>query len=182
LNAVIIIVQHVDEEFSSGLAEWLDAQTPLCVRLATRGSHLIPGNVYVAGTNDHLILTSHLTFAYTPEPRELPYRPSVDVLFKSVAKHWPGKGGAILLTGMGRDGAEGLAVLRKTGWHTIAQDETTSVVYGMPKAAKELGAAVEILPLEKIAQAIVMISNKKKSVVVNKIDDTKTNKSFKKMN
>ncbi len=160
LNAVLIIVQHVDEEFSGSLAKWLDAQTPLRVRLAVRGSPLIPGNVYVAGTNDHLILTSHLTFAYIPEPLELPYRPSVDVLFKSVAKHWPHKGGAILLSGMGRDGAEGLAVLRKAGWHTIAQDKTTSVVYGMPKAAKELGAAIEILPLEKIGPAIVRISKR----------------------
>lgn len=160
-KAVIIIVQHVDEAFSGGLAEWLDAQTPLRVRLATGGARPVPGNVYVAGMNDHLVLTRTLTFAYTPEPRDIPYRPSVDVLFKSVAKHWPNKGGAILLTGMGRDGAEGLAILRKAGWHTIAQDKKTSVVYGMPKAAKELGAATEILPLEEIGPAILKILNKK---------------------
>ncbi len=158
--AACVIVQHVDQEFSGGLAAWLDAQTPLPVRLAVGGAQLRPGSVYVAGTNDHLVVTRSLTFAYTPEPRLMPYRPSVDVLFKSVAKHWPQKGSAVLLTGMGRDGAEGLAVLRQAGWHTIAQDQTTSVVYGMPKAAKELGAAIEILPLERIAPRLVELMQK----------------------
>lgn len=155
--AIISIVQHVDEEFSVGLVDWLDAQTSLQVRLAHEGEQPKIGNVYVAGTNKHLILTPGLRFAYTPEPAHLPYRPSVDVFFESVAKHWHRKGGAVLLTGMGRDGAKGLALLHKTGWHTIAQDEATSVVYGMPKAAKELGAATQILPLEKIGPAIMNI-------------------------
>jgi len=155
-DAVMIIVQHVDQGFSIRLAEWLDTQTPLRVKLAGAGERLKPGNVYLAGRNDHLMLTSRLTFSYTPEPRDTPYRPSVDVLFKSVAKRWPGtQGKAILLTGMGRDGAEGLAVLRKAGWHTIAQDQATSIVYGMPKAAKELGAATEVLALEQIIATLL---------------------------
>jgi len=83
----------------------------------------------------------------------------VDVFFKSVAKLWPSKGVAVLLTGMGRDGAEGLATLRRAGWYTIAQDEATSVVYGMPKAAKELGAAVDILPIDDVAPAILRFLN-----------------------
>jgi two-component system response regulator WspF len=155
LKAAIVIVQHLDQEFSFGLAEWLNMQTLLQVRVATRGARPEQGIVDVAGTNDHLILTAGLTFTYTPEPQGNPYRPSVDVFFKSVAKHWPDKGCAVLLTGMGRDGATELANLRKLGWHTITQDKTTSVVYGMPKAAKELNAAVEILPIEKISSAIL---------------------------
>ena len=158
LNAAIIIIQHLEEEFSSGLADWLNAQTPLRVRVAARGTHPEKGVVDVAGTNDHLVLTAGLTFAYTPDPRDNPYRPSVDVFFKSVAKHWPDKKGcAIVLTGMGRDGAIELANLRKMGWHTIAQDQATSVVYGMPKAAKELEAAVEILPIDAICPAILRV-------------------------
>jgi len=155
LGAAVVIVQHLDEEFSSGLADWLNAQTPLKVRVATRGACPQEGIVDVAGTNDHLVLTTGLRFAYTPEPCKNPYRPSVDVFFRSVAKHWPNEGCAVLLTGMGRDGATELANLRDLGWHTIAQDQATSVVYGMPKAAKELNAATEILPLEKISSAIL---------------------------
>jgi len=155
LGAAIIVVQHLDEEFSPGLADWLNTQTALRVRIAPRGARPEKGIVDVAGTNDHLILTRGLTFAYTPEPRNNPYRPSVDVFFKSVAEHWPDTGCAILLTGMGRDGAVELANLRRLGWYTIAQDQATSVVYGMPKAAKELDAAVEILPIEEISPAIL---------------------------
>lgn len=155
LGAAVVIVQHLDEEFSSGLAGWLNTQTPLKVRVATRGSQPEKGIIDVAGTNDHLILTAGLRFAYTPEPQNNPYRPSVDVFFKSVAKYWPGRGCAILLTGMGRDGATELAKLHNMGWYTIAQDQATSVVYGMPKAAKELNAATEILSLEEISSAIL---------------------------
>ncbi len=155
LNAAIVIIQHVNEEFSANFANWLDIHSPLPVCLAIKGEPLEAGTVYIAGTNDHLVLTTSLRFAYTPEPRSTHYRPSVDVFFKSIAKHWPNKGIAVLLTGMGRDGAIGLGTLRQIGWHTIAQDETTSVVYGMPKAAKELNAATEILPLENISSAIL---------------------------
>ncbi len=93
------------------------------------------------------------TLAYTREPIGNPFRPSVDVLFQSLARH-AGPSIAVLLTGIGRDGAEGLLGLRRAGWHTIAQDERTSIVYGMPQAASELGAAVEVLPLEGIAASV----------------------------
>ncbi len=171
LEAVIVVIQHVDEKFSAGLADWLDSQTLLSVKLAAEGEHPESGKVYVAGTNDHLILTPRLIFSYTPEPGNISYRPSVDVFFNSAAEHWhpdPNCRGvlkgnqknkcgciAVLLTGMGKDGAKGLLTLRNAGWHTIAQDEKTSVVYGMPKAAKELDAAVEILPVQSIAPAIL---------------------------
>ncbi|MBL7213168.1 MAG: chemotaxis response regulator protein-glutamate methylesterase [Desulfobacteraceae bacterium] len=154
LDAAIVIVQHVDGAFSAALADWLDQQTPLRVKLAPGGGRPKKGTVFLAGTGEHLVLTPDLRFSYTQEPRSSNYRPSVDTFFKSVADHWPEKCVAVLLTGMGRDGAEGLAVLRQAGWHTMAQDEETSIVYGMPKAAKELGSAVEILPVGKIALAI----------------------------
>lgn len=155
LSAGILIAQHVDGEFSAGMAKWLDEQTPLSVRLAEAGAYPSRGTALLAGKNDHLVLTSNLDLAYIKEPISTPFRPSVDVLFKSAAAHWPSMGIAILLTGMGRDGAEGLKMLHRVGWHTIAQDEPTSVVYGMPKAARDLGAASEILPVDQIAQAIL---------------------------
>ncbi len=155
ISAGIVIAQHVDGEFSAGMANWLDEQSPLSVRLAEEGSCPSRGTVLLAGRNDHLILTPNLTLAYTREPAATPFRPSVDVLFKSVAAHWPSMGIAVLLTGMGRDGAEGMKMLHRVGWHTIAQDEATSVVYGMPKAARDLGAASEILAVDRIAQAIL---------------------------
>jgi two-component system response regulator WspF len=155
LGAGILIAQHVDGEFSAGMASWLDEQSPLSIRLAKEGAYPSRGTALLAGKNDHLVLTSNLDLAYIKEPISTPFRPSVDVLFKSVAAHWPSMGIAILLTGMGRDGAEGLKMLRRVGWHTIAQDEATSVVYGMPKAARDLDAASEILPIDQIAPAIL---------------------------
>lgn len=152
-SAAVVIVQHVDEQFTPGLAQWLNTQTPLPVKLANAGSHIEVGQVLIAATNDHLVLQSNLSLKYTKEPRDYPYRPSVDVFFQSLAKNWPTKGVAVLLTGMGRDGAQGLLSLRSVGWHTIAQDQATCVVYGMPKAAAQLAAAVEILPIEAIAKA-----------------------------
>ena len=154
-GAAIAIVQHVDMQFSAGLVDWLDRQTPLTVKLAATGDRLEKGIVLVAGTNDHLSLRPDLTLHYIKEPIDYPYRPSVDVFFKSLAQYWNHKEIALLLTGMGQDGAEGLSLLRFRGWHTIAQDEKSSVVYGMPKAAAQLNAAVEILPPEAIADSLL---------------------------
>ena len=154
LPATVVIIQHVNQEFAASLAGWLNIHSALPVQLALPHQQPQVGIVYLASSNDHLILTKQRTFAYTPEPHTIPYRPSVDVFFQSVAKHWPKKSVAALLTGMGRDGAEGLALLREAGWYTIAQDEATSVIYGMPKAAKERGAATDILPLGEISKAI----------------------------
>jgi len=153
-GAAIAIVQHVDAQFSSGLVDWLRQQTVLPIRIAVAGDRLVQGTVLVAGTNDHLYLKPDLTLGYTKEPINYPYRPSVDVFFKSLSQHWTRKGTAILLTGMGRDGAEGLSVLKLQGWHTIAQDKDSCVVYGMPKAAVELNAAVEVLSPDAIGTTL----------------------------
>ena len=112
------------------------------------------GRVLLAATNDHLILEADRRLRYVEEPRDACFRPSVDVFFRSLLAHWPDPGIALILTGMGRDGASGLLALRKAGWHTIAQDEATSVIFGMPRAAAELGAAVEVLPVSAIGAAV----------------------------
>jgi two-component system response regulator WspF len=160
LNAAIVIVQHVDGHFSSGFADWLNQQIPLPVRLAVPGDYLQKGTVLVAGTNDHLYLNPDLTLCYTKNPIDYPYRPSVNVFFNSLAQHWKKKGTGILLTGMGKDGAEGLNALRLQGWHTIAQNQESCIVYGMPKAAVELNAAVQVLSLENISIYIQKLLNK----------------------
>jgi chemotaxis response regulator CheB len=154
-GAAVVIVQHVDERFALGLADWLNCNSALPVRVAKEGDRPAAGTVLLAGTNDHLRFTSSHRLGYTSEPREQSYRPSVDVFFASACAHWPGELVGVLLTGMGRDGATGLKALRDKGHYTIAQDQATSTVYGMPKAAASLGAAVDILPLERIAPRLV---------------------------
>ena len=149
--AAIVIIQHVDKQFTSGLTAWFATHTKLEVRVAQEGDRLQPGVVYLAGRDRHLILSSPTQLGYVSHPVNTSYCPSVDVFFKSLAKNWRGTAVGVLLTGMGRDGAEGLKALREAGHHTIAQDKRTSAVYGMPKAAAELDAAREILALDKIA-------------------------------
>lgn len=149
-NAAVVIVQHVDPQFSAGLASWLNHHSQLPVRLAEEGDRPQIGEVLVAAREEHLVFTSSTRLGYTRVPVELSYRPSVDVFLKSVDHYWKGDVTAVLLTGMGRDGAEGLRLLRESGHRTIAQDRATSAVYGMPKAAAEMKAAVEILALDKI--------------------------------
>jgi len=95
------------------------------------------------------------------EPKEYPYRPSVDTFFYSLLDNWGAKDAAVLLTGMGKDGADGLSRLKESGWMTIAQDEKSSIVFGMPKAAIELNAAVKVLDPERIAGELINLYAKK---------------------
>jgi two-component system response regulator WspF len=157
LSVPIIIVQHVDSQFMQGLAGWLGQQSRFPVFLANEGDRPQPGQVLLAGREEHLVFTSPTRLGYSRAPTEMSYRPSVDVFFKSVNQFWTGKVAAVLLTGMGRDGAEGLRLLRASGHHTITQDRRTSAVYGMPKAAAELDAAAEILALEKIGPRLAAL-------------------------
>lgn len=150
-SGAVAVIQHIDEKFAPGMAEWLTRYSRLPVRIAAAGDSLQSGQVLLAATNDHLLLRADGRLDYAREPAQLPYRPSVDVFYQSVAAHWRGPIVGVLLTGMGRDGAAGLRLLREQGHHTIAQDQASSAVYGMPKAAAELDAAVEILPLDRIA-------------------------------
>jgi len=151
----VVIVQHIAADFAAGFAQWLHSRTRLPVSVARPGDTPKIGNIYVAGTNDHLALRPNRQFAYTVDPQSYPYRPSVDVFFDSLTGNWPRPGIAVLLTGMGSDGAQGLANVKRLGWHTITQDKESCVVYGMPRAAAEANAAVEILPLSRIGSAII---------------------------
>jgi two-component system, chemotaxis family, response regulator WspF len=157
VRATIVVVQHVDERFTAGLTGWLSDQSGLPVTVATEGQRLTRGHVFVAGTSDHLVFKSAERLGYTTDPVECVYRPSVDVFLRSAVRWWRGDLVGILLTGMGSDGAIGLKEMRIRGHHTIAQDEATSAVYGMPKAAALLNAAVDVLPIERIAGRVVEV-------------------------
>ena len=155
--AAIVIVQHVDERFAAGMADWLNRDSPLPVRLAGEGDEPVGGQVLLAGTGDHLVFKPKGRLGYTPQPTAEVYRPSVNVFFRSICDGWPGRAIGVLLTGMGSDGALGLKALRDRGHLTIAQDRATSAVYGMPKAAAAIGAAAEILPLQAIAPRLIKL-------------------------
>ncbi len=154
LPASIVIIQHIDGKFISEFAKWLSTLSALPIMLASQGGMPRGGHVYLAGSSNHLVIDAKGTFAYVREPQDLPYRPSVDVFFHSVVQHWSGTAVGVLLTGMGSDGARGLLTMKQQGCFTIAQDQRSCAVYGMPKAARELDAAVEILPLDAIGACL----------------------------
>lgn len=156
-GAATMIVQHIDVQFAPLMAQWLSERCALPVRIAQSGDRPQSRTVLVAATNDHLVLLKSGLLEYTKEPNDCSYRPSVDVFFDSVVRHWRGKAVGVLLSGMGRDGAKGLKAMRDARSFTIAQDRESSVVYGMPKAAAEMGAAVEILPVDKIANRLIQV-------------------------
>ncbi|GBC63399.1 chemotaxis response regulator protein-glutamate methylesterase [Desulfonema ishimotonii] len=168
--AITVVIQHVAAEFSDSLINWLGTRTVLPVRQAVQGTRPERGTIYVAGTDEHLIVTPEFRFVYTPEPWGIPFRPSVDVFFQSLVARRPAHPGlrkctptgdiAVLLSGMGQDGARGLLSLRRRGWYTIAQDEATSAVYGMPRAARALGAACAVLPVDDIGPVILSVLNR----------------------
>ena len=153
-HCAVVIVQHLDQAFTDSFAQWLSAQINFAVTVVENGVPVIPGKIYMAKTNDHLLLDARLNLRYSADPIEYAYRPSVDVFFHGIARHWPRQAIGVLLTGMGRDGAQGLLAMRKAGKLTIAQNQASSAVYGMPRAAAQLQAADKILALEDIAQAL----------------------------
>ncbi len=153
-RGAVLLAQHMDEQFLNSFAEWLSTQCKMPVRVAQPGDRPTPGVVLVAGSKDHLILRSDGTLGYTSEPVDYPFRPSVNAFFESIATKWQGPALGVLLTGMGRDGANGLLAMRNKGHHTIAQDKTSCAVYGMPRAAVEIGAAQEVLGLDQIAASV----------------------------
>jgi two-component system response regulator WspF len=154
-SAATVIIQHVDEQFVPLMASWLNERSSIPVRIARQGDRPEVGTALMACTRDHLVLVDAQSLDYTAEPSDCQYRPSVDVFFQSVARYWRGDVAGVLLTGMGRDGAKGLKALRDAGAFTIAQDSASCVVYGMPKAAADLDAAMDILPVEKIAMRLI---------------------------
>lgn len=151
----IILVQHISDVFSARMADWLASVSNLPLRLAIEGDRPQRGAVLMAAGSSHLRLTPECNLEYAEAPRNIVYRPSIDFFFDSVVQHWRGRAIGVLLTGMGRDGAVGLARMRARGFITIAQDQASSAVFGMPKAAAALDAAVEVLPLDSIGKRIV---------------------------
>ncbi len=156
--APIVIVQHVGQEFVPGMAAWLSDQSGRRVTVAQEGERPAQNHALVAGATGHLTFKAAGRLGYSAEPRDTAYCPSVDVFFHSIERLWPGSVIGVLLTGMGKDGAAGLKALRDKGHYTIAQNEATSAVYGMPKAAAALDAAVDVLPLDRIAAKLLDVA------------------------
>lgn len=156
----LLLVIHIGDPFSAAFAEWLDGLSPLRVRYAIDGEEVPsfdqPG-VVMAPAGFHLV-AQRGKLRLTREPERNSCRPSVDVLFESLAKELGSQTVACLLTGMGRDGAVGLLALRHAGALTIAQDEASSVVFGMPREAIQMGAVGRVLALDQIAPALATVA------------------------
>jgi two-component system, chemotaxis family, protein-glutamate methylesterase/glutaminase len=157
----IVVVQHITQPFLLSLVQWLDTQCALKVTLAQENQIPQAGNVYFAPIGQHLTITKLGRFALAKEPAAL-HTPSVDVLFNSVADAYHKDAIGVLLTGMGVDGAQGLKTMLGRGAYTIAQDEATSVVYGMPREAAVIGATRQIASIQTIAAILVKLTKNRK--------------------
>lgn len=158
----ILVVQHMPEKFTHSFAQRLDAQCEISVREAVDGDSVSPGTALVAPGNRHAVVRRSGARYYVQVkdgPQVHHQRPSVEVMFNSVARYVGANAVGVILTGMGEDGAAGLLAMRRAGAHTIAQDERTSVVWGMPGAAVKLGAAEKVLPLRKIAAEALAVTH-----------------------
>ncbi len=157
----ILYAQHIEVGADKNMAEWLDSTCDnIHVRLAKDGEEALPGTVYMAPADTHLVIdfvksNSHPVLKISDEPPERFLRPAVNKLFRSAAGFYRKSCLTILLTGMGRDGADGCKLIRDTGGWTIVEDESTCAVFGMPAAAIEIGGACEVLPRFKIAERIL---------------------------
>ena len=156
--APILVVQHMADGFTRGFVEWLNRSSNLPVRIAEENESILPGKVYVAPTGSQMILRPGGRISYTEDGGEYGLRPSVSHLFRSAAQVYGENALAILLTGMGRDGAAELKLLKDLGAVTIAQDEESSVVYGMPGEAVRIGAVTHILSPEKIVKEMIRLT------------------------
>jgi len=153
-----VIVQHMPETFTQTFAERLNSICPMEVREAKDNDHVVPGLALIAPGNHHMVLHrsgGNYLVNIKGGPRVHYQRPSVDVMFHSVAKHAGRNAVGVILTGMGADGAKGMLAMQNSGAYNISQDEKTCVVFGMPKEAIKLGGVNEVLPLQKIPEAIM---------------------------
>jgi two-component system chemotaxis response regulator CheB len=155
--AAMAVVQHIADGFTEGLASWLASESRLRVCEARDGDALRPGLVLVAPSGRHLLVGEGVVRLSDAPPVET-FKPSVTPLFLSAARRYGPRVCGVLLTGMGRDGADGLKAIRDAGGPTLAQDEATSAVFGMPRAAIELGAVDRVLPLEEVARVLVELT------------------------
>lgn len=159
-----IVTQHIPSAFTKSFAARLDSLCAMKVKEAEDGELALPGNVYIAPGDKHLTLQrQEANYRIKLDDGELVsgHKPSVDVMFKSMAETVGGNAVAAILTGMGKDGAKGMLALRETGAITMAQDEASSVVYGMPKAAVDMGGTEHIVPLDELSKALSKAVEKK---------------------
>jgi two-component system chemotaxis response regulator CheB len=156
----MVIVQHMPEPFTANFARRLDSLCDVKVKEAQNGDAVMGGQVLIAPGNKHLLL-QRTGSRYVVEVKEGPlvsrHRPSVDVLFRSAARSAGGNAVGVIMTGMGDDGAQGLLEMRQNGAYTIAEDESTCVVFGMPKEAIARGGAMAVVPLGRIAGEIMRL-------------------------
>jgi two-component system chemotaxis response regulator CheB len=153
----MVLVQHNSSGFDLGFVQWLNDYTPLIVKLAENWESPQKGNLYVAPTDKHLILAGGRFLLDDGEPVHS-QKPAADILFKSAAECWGSRTISVVLTGMGADGADGTRYIRQAGGITIAQDEGSSMIYGMPLAAFETGCVDMVLPLDQIAQQLIKLT------------------------
>ncbi len=157
LGVPVVIVQHMPDGFTKGLADTLNAQSPLQVMEAESGMGIEPGRVYIAPGGRQLKLEkrgTRVTIRLTDDPPENHCRPAADYMFRSVAQCYGARALGVIMTGMGDDGAKGLGILRKSGGYVLGQDQASCTVYGMPRAAREQGAVDQVVPLSSLAKQI----------------------------
>jgi two-component system chemotaxis response regulator CheB len=159
----IVCVQHISQGFLQGLLDWLSETCDVSIEIAQAGKRPQPGKIYFPPERQHLTINERGRFVHSQALPEDTHCPSVTNLFSSVAQFYGRKAIGVLLSGMGHDGADGMKAIADAGGFTIAQDEETSVVFGMPKVAIELGAASQVLPIAAIAPAIIKLVSRVKS-------------------
>ena len=165
----ILLVQHMPPHFTASLAEHLDLRSPLHVREAKDGEPILPGHIYIAPGGRHMVVRrktlaaegeSEPIIGLNENPPEQSCRPSVDVLFRSIASQYDGHMLAVVMTGMGADGCEGVRAMKRKGCLCLTQSEASCVIYGMPLAVDEAGLSDEQVPLERLAERIDRIARK----------------------
>jgi len=164
----VVIVQHMPEHFTRAFAERLDALCAISVREASEGDRVAAGSALIAPGNQHMRIAREgnaYKVVLGSDPPVQRHRPSVDVLFSSCAQVAGARAIGIIMTGMGHDGARGLLSMRHAGARTLAQDEATSAVFGMPRAAISLEAAEQIVPLERLAETALRLVRSVRTVV-----------------
>jgi two-component system chemotaxis response regulator CheB len=155
----VFIVQHIDSNFVEGFVDWLNTYSKMPVKIAEDGEKILASKVYLPPANSHLLVNQDHTIKISKEAAFNGLRPSVDILFKSINHVYKEKAIVVLLSGMGKDGALELKNLYNSGAYTIAQEETSCLVYGMPGEAAKIGAVCKLLSPENITKEILNLNN-----------------------
>jgi len=164
LPVPVLIVQHISPGFTDGLVEWLQGTSKLPIHLASQGQRPLPGNVYLAPDGFHMSIETDGKLHLTEDPPENGHRPSVAHLFRSVTRVFGAEAVGVLLTGMGKDGAQELKFMKDAGAVTIAQDKSSSIVHGMPGEAILLDGATFVVHADRLASVLTQLMNRKEGV------------------